>query len=167
MYNSLKILVLSDSHGVLEFMRRCVEAVRPDVVLHLGDMVRDGETLAGEYPDIRFFQVAGNCDSGRVPMDYPEALVESFLGNRVYMTHGHLHGVKIFLSKLLADGSQCGANIILYGHTHRADCFMDGDCLVMNPGAAGYGGSAGIIELRGKGDFTGRIIRQWDLEGFE
>ena len=44
---------------------------------------------------------------------------------------------------------------------------MDGDCLVMNPGAAGYGGSAGIIELRGKGDFTGRIIRQWDLEGFE
>ena len=167
MCNSLKILVLSDSHGVLEFMRRCVEAVRPDVVLHLGDMVRDGETLAGEYPDIRFFQVAGNCDSGRVPMDYPEALVESFLGNRVYMTHGHLHGVKIFLSKLLTDGSQCGANIILYGHTHRADCFMDGDCLVMNPGAAGYGGSAGIIELRGKGDFTGRIIRQWDLEGFE
>ena len=144
----MKILILSDSHGVLEFMHRCVEAVRPDAVIHLGDMVRDADEMAREYPGIRFFQVAGNCDSGRVPMDYPEVRVEDFLGNRVYMTHGHLHG----------------ADIILYGHTHRADCRMDDGCLVMNPGAAGYGGSAGVIEIRGKGDFTGRIIRQWDLE---
>lgn len=160
----MKILVLSDSHGVLHFMRRCMDVIAPDAVIHLGDTVRDADALSAEYPGVRFFSIAGNCDSGRVPPDYPEVLVQDFMGNRVYMTHGHLHGVKMFLGKLMADGRQCGADIILYGHTHAADCCMDGGCLVMNPGAAGYGGSAGVIEIKGKGDFAAKIIRPWDLE---
>ena len=31
----MKILVLSDSHSALSFMRRCVDAVHPDAIVHL------------------------------------------------------------------------------------------------------------------------------------
>ena len=33
----MKILVMSDSHSALAFMRRCIEAVEPDALIHLGD----------------------------------------------------------------------------------------------------------------------------------
>ena len=33
----MKILVLSDSHSALQFMRQCVESVKPDAIIHLGD----------------------------------------------------------------------------------------------------------------------------------
>ena len=41
----MKILVLSDSHSALSFMRRCIGAVRPDAVVHLGDYYEDAQTM--------------------------------------------------------------------------------------------------------------------------
>ena len=164
----MKILVFSDSHSVHRFMRCCIDTIRPDVVLHLGDFVRDADAIASEYPDLRFYQVAGNCDRGRVPPDFPEILVEKLGGAKIYMTHGHRQGVKLFLDKLILDGQRCGADIILYGHTHEPDCrkLPEGQW-IMNPGSAGnYGGTAGIILLDGK-DIVCRIIRQSDLEGMQ
>ena len=38
----MKILVLSDSHSALQFMRQCVESVKPDAIIHLGDFFDDG-----------------------------------------------------------------------------------------------------------------------------
>lgn len=164
----MKILVLSDSHGVLYFMRQCVDVLQPDVVVHLGDMVRDADELSDEYPGIRFFQVAGNCDSGRVPLDYPEILVENLNGVRIYMSHGHRQGVKIFLGKLIANAQQCGADVILYGHTHTADCRrIENGSWIMNPGSAGYGSSAGLIQIISKSEITCKIIRPSDLEEWE
>lgn len=161
----MKILVLSDSHGLLSFMQRCVEGLQPDAVIHLGDMVCDADSLAAQFPAVRFYQVAGNCDSYRVPPDYPEIRIEDFSGVRVFMTHGHRHGVKTFLSKLIADGQQCGAKVILYGHTHVMDCRrMEDGCWVMNPGSAGYGASAGVIEISDSGEVLCRLVRPADLE---
>ena len=119
----MKILVFSDSHSAHRFMRRCIDTIQPDAVLHLGDYVRDADAMASEYPSLRLFQVAGNCDRGRVPSDFPETLVEKLGGAKIYMTHGHMQGVKLFLDKLILDGQRCGADVILYGHTH-ADPFQ-------------------------------------------
>lgn len=52
----MKILVFSDSHSVCGFMKTCMEAVKPDAVIHLGDMVRDGEKLAQSYGESHFFR---------------------------------------------------------------------------------------------------------------
>lgn len=41
----MKILILSDSHSAMSFMRLCVEAVKPDVLIHLGDYADDGAAL--------------------------------------------------------------------------------------------------------------------------
>ncbi len=147
-------------------MEQCMDAIRPDAVVHLGDMVRDADALAAEYPNVPFYQVAGNCDSGRVPMDYPEIRIEKFSGVLIYMTHGHRQGVKTFLGKLVADGQKCDADIILYGHTHCTDCWRtEGGCWVMNPGSAGYGYSAGVIEINENREINCIVIRPADLEG--
>lgn len=161
----LKTLVFSDSHSACRFMEACMESVKPDAVIHLGDMVRDGEKLAQAYPQVRFYQVAGNCDRGRVLPDFPEILVERLDGVKVYMTHGHLQGVKLFRDKLIMDGLRCDADVILYGHTHEPDCrrLPEGPWL-MNPGSAGYGGTAGLIVTKA-GAAECRIIRQRDMEG--
>ena len=160
----MKILVFSDSHASRRFMRQCVDAVQPDAFIHLGDMVQDGEVIAEEYPHLRYYQVAGNCDRGRVLPGFPEILVETLDNTKVYMTHGHLQGVKLFLDKLILDGQRCGAQVILYGHTHEPDCrrLPEGQW-IMNPGSTGYGGTAGIILTNG-GRAECRIIRQRDME---
>jgi len=45
-------------------MERCVERVQPQVILHLGDCVRDAQRLEERYPDIPLLGVPGNCDYG-------------------------------------------------------------------------------------------------------
>ena len=62
----MKILVLSDSHSGLRFMRLCVQAVRPDALIHLGDYFEDGQVIAQENPHILMHQVPGNCDIYRM-----------------------------------------------------------------------------------------------------
>ena len=57
----MTILVLSDSHSTLRFMRRCVDTIQPDALIHLGDYFDDGTVLKEEYPQIPFYQVPGNC----------------------------------------------------------------------------------------------------------
>lgn len=163
----MKILVFSDSHSALSFMRRCVDAVKPDVIIHLGDHYDDGEVIREEYPHIPLYQVPGNCDKYRVPPYVPEILIERIFGVDLYMTHGHKHQVKMILGPLLRDArvSRCAA--ALYGHTHIADCHQEADGLwVLNPGSCGYyGGTAGIMEVKDKKIISCRIISGSDLEG--
>mgnify|MGYP003297474041 CR=1 FL=1 len=44
----MRILVLSDSHSTLSFMRRTIDAVRPDSIIHLGDHFDDGMAMHEE-----------------------------------------------------------------------------------------------------------------------
>ena len=161
----MTILVLSDSHSSLRFMRQCADTIRPDVLVHLGDYFDDAVVLKEEYPQILVYQVPGNCDRYRCPPGLPEILVENICGVRVYMTHGHRHQVKMSIGLLLKDARAAKADIVLYGHTHAADCHREDDGLwVMNPGSCGYyGGSAGIIEIVDGKMTTCKVIREKDL----
>ena len=145
----MNILVLSDSHVGLAFMRHCIRQVKPDCVIHLGDHYDDARALAEENPHLIFHQVPGNCDRYRCPVDAPMILCYPIGGVKLYMTHGHLHHVKMGLWSLLADARKAGAQAVLYGHTHRADCHQEEDGLwVLNPGSCGsFSGSAGVIEI--------------------
>ncbi len=159
----MKILVLSDSHSSLRFMRRCIEKVKPDAVVHLGDYYDDAESLAETYPHIPFHQVAGNCDKYRSPVNARLMLCYALGGVTVYMTHGHLHHVKMGLGALLADAWKNGAQVVLYGHTHIPDCHREEDGLwVLNPGSAGS--SAGILETDGQAITACYLITETNLE---
>lgn len=161
----MTILVLSDSHSTLRFMRLCVETIKPDAMIHLGDYFDDGTVLKETYPDISFYQVPGNCDRYRCPPGQPEILVDRICGVRLYMTHGHRHQVKLTTGALLKDARAAGVDAVLYGHTHAADCHREEDGLwVLNPGSSGYyGGSAGAIEVRDWKIVNCRILREADL----
>lgn len=145
----MKILVLSDSHSAISFMRRCVDAIAPDAMIHLGDHYDDAETLAEMYPGIPLYKVPGNCDRYRCRPGTPEIAIDRICGIHIYYTHGHLHKVKQYLAALLRDARACKVDAVLYGHTHIADCHREEDGLwVLNPGSCGYyGGTAGLITV--------------------
>lgn len=164
----MKILVLSDSHSSLSFMRRCIEMVRPDRMIHLGDYYDDAVAIAEEYPHIPMVQVPGNCDRYRCPPFVQEILIGKVDGVNMYLTHGHRHMVKQRLDMLLLDVRKSKAAAVLYGHTHIADCHQEEDGIwVLNPGSCGYyGGSAGLIETDDGKIVNCRILRQENLEEF-
>lgn len=148
----MKILVLSDSHAGLSFMRRCIEATQPDAIIHLGDYYSDGQTIAEEYPHIPLHQVPGNCDLHRGYIPEPEIRIMDLGGVRLYLTHGHRHGVKHGIYALVRDARAVNAQAVLFGHTHMALCRQEDGLWILNPGAGGsWGGSAGILVTeRGK-----------------
>ena len=162
----MKILVLSDSHSALRLMRRCVEAVAPDAIIHLGDHYDDGVALGEEYPNIPLYQVPGNCDAHRCFIPDPEIRVEKICGIWLYLTHGHRHQVKQSRHRLLLDARAAKVQAVLNGHTHTADCYQEEDGLwVLNPGSCGYGGgSAGLIEVEQGKILSCKILRAEDVE---
>lgn len=164
----MKILVFSDSHSTLSFMRYCIRAVQPDALIHLGDHYDDAEVLAQEYPEIRLYRVPGNCDRYRCPDWVREIAIENIFGVNFYLTHGHRHGVKRDTDKLLYDARGCGVQAVLYGHTHIPECYQEPDGLwVLNPGSCGYyGGTAGIIVVDNQKIRSCTVIRQENLEEF-
>lgn len=162
----MKILILSDSHSALSFMRRCIDRTKPDAVIHLGDHLDDGLAMKETYPNIPFYIVPGNCDRFRNVLGMPETLVEKVFGVKLFMTHGHLHNVKLSLGKLIKDGYATGSQAVLFGHTHRTCCHQDGDGLwVINPGSCGYyGGTAAIMEIEHEKISDCRIVDQSELD---
>ena len=146
-------------------MRRCMRAIKPDAVIHLGDFYEDAETLQEDFRHIPFHMVAGNCDRFYGLVKPRELLCYPVGGVKMLMVHGHDHQVKSGLGALLADARRYEAKAALYGHTHKADCFRTDDGIwVLNPGScAVYGGSAGLLETDGKEITACRIITEADM----
>ncbi len=138
----MKILVFSDSHGDVSSMDRTILMEKPDHILHLGDCVKDARAL--EKHGIPLTCVAGNCDWGS---GEPEVLTPVFRSTRIYMTHGHLHRVKMQYQLIFYAGLEAEADIILFGHTHQPECFTKEGLWLMNPGACSRRGSYGVIIL--------------------
>lgn len=144
----MRILVLSDSHGNVENMARCVELTEPDVILHLGDCQRDAEALHRQFPSLPMQSVPGNCDWGAV--DAPEVLTE-YGGVRILMMHGHTRIVKASTLSAVYAAREMGAQVLLFGHTHRPLVDYDGSLWVMNPGSVGRGFPCtyGVVTIAG------------------
>ena len=164
----MKILVLSDSHSSLSFMRYCISHVKPDHVVHLGDFYDDGQVMAEEFPHIRFHQVPGNCDHYRCVSGANEILCYDIGGVRMYMTHGHRHWVKQGTEMLINAARRSEAKAVLYGHTHVADCRLEDGLWVLNPGSCNYyGGSAGLILVEDGKIITCRLLSQAAMEAMQ
>lgn len=159
----MKILVVSDSHSALRFMKKCVERIKPDAVVHLGDYYDDGEALAEINPYIPVHQVAGNCDKYRCPIHAREMLCYRLGGVMTYMTHGHALHVKSGIGGLVAEAGRYGAQVALYGHTHIPDCHREENGMwVLNPGSAAH--SAGVLETDGQEVTACYLLIETDLE---
>ncbi len=161
----MKLLVFSDSHSGLRFMRLAVKQLCPDGIVHLGDYFDDGAVIKEENQMLSFYQVPGNCDRYRCPPDTPQMLCISLAGVPVFMTHGHKYHVKMGTGALLAEARRMGAQVVLYGHTHQPDCRQEPDGLwVLNPGSCGsMGGGVGLITIENGAVRSCVVLREQDL----
>lgn len=128
----MRILVVSDTHGnESALIRSYGMAGETDLLIHLGDGEKDTDLLLPVYED-NIIKVSGNCDIGSTAQR--ELLLE-LDGKRVLITHGDRYYVKSGLERLFQHGRTVSADIVLYGHTHMARADIDGNMLVLNPGA--------------------------------
>jgi putative phosphoesterase len=121
--------LVSDTHGLL---RDGVFAALAGVsqILHAGDV--GGRSVLDALERIAPVRaVYGNVDPPDPPL-YPQLRVHAG-GLEIHVSHGHELGTPT-PAKLL---DSYGADVIVYGHTHKALVHRDGARLVVNPGAAG------------------------------
>ena len=132
----MKIAVFSDTHGFSRGMENAVAEYKPDQIIHLGDGMRDAEALREKFPLLPVCCVPGNCDGY---YDGEEAYKLIALGPyKAFLTHGHRYAVRGGrLDVLLYAAECCGAQIAMFGHTHRALFEQLGGIFVINPGTAG------------------------------
>ena len=149
----MKILVFADSHRSISYMRQAVEEEKPDQVIHLGDLMRDAEELAEEFPKIPVCMVPGNCDGWTMVLPIKRITLQ---GRNFLLSHGHLWKVKQGYDLAIAEAQKAGVEFLLFGHTHRALCQQQESGLwVINPGSAP---SYGVIQLEGERTAC-RIVR--------
>ncbi len=162
----MKLLIASDIHGAASWCEKlmdAVEAVHPDRVVLLGDLLYHGprNVIPEDYAPKRVIEmlnsiaehiiaVRGNCDAevDQMVLDFPlmadyALLTDGDCSDRrmrhLLFTHGHVYGPKIegCAGKLPGSGRQY---MLVYGHTHikRNEAPLDGSCKwEFNPGSVG------------------------------
>lgn len=129
----MKILIVSDTHGREENLEKVLEKEGAiDRLIHLGDVEGSEDYIRMITGATPVSMVAGNCDYWS---DLPrEALVE--LGDHLaFITHGHYYGVNGGVEQLRARAVEAGADIAMYGHTHRPYLEQEDDMTILNPGS--------------------------------
>lgn len=138
-------VIVSDIHYAASRLRKLLPIINAcDYFVFCGDGMSDVSAVIGEI-SARTVCVRGNCDYGTLVSEST-----SFrLGNKsVFVTHGHLYGVKQSLRDLAEIAEDRGCDMVFFGHTHTfTDTVIDGVRLI-NPGAL-IGGSYAFVTIDG------------------
>ena len=140
----MRILLLSDTHGNLIPARKIIDSVKPDHILHLGDMRKDAKQLKEEFPHIRMDYVPGNCDMVSGPACVAIVTVD---GCRILYTHGHEHAVKMSLMRLRLAALEAQVQVAAFGHTHQQYCEQIDGLWIVSPGSSQRNANYAIIEI--------------------
>lgn len=128
----MRVGVVSDIHGSYELLVQAVQAMGLiDCLIHAGDGRTEIDRLLDTYP-IHCERVVGNCD--HAPHLPTETRFE-LAGHKIFLTHGHLYGVKHGLLRIAFKGREEGAGLVIFGHTHEP-CRADYEGVtIFNPGS--------------------------------
>ena len=146
----MQIIAVSDTHGDISAVRAAVSKHCADMLIHAGDVERDVDKLRYEFPKLEIEAVRGNNEFGMC--DSPLDRVITVCGKKIFITHGHKYGVKSGLMRVSLRAAELGADICIFGHTHRkhVEYLKDMDIWLVNPGSASgrYGGASfAVIEI--------------------
>lgn len=136
----LRVGIISDTHGKIR--PAALEALEgSDVILHAGDVggqhVLDMLTCIAPVHAVR-----GNTDDPWDP-NLDVRLHMDLGGLAVHVSHGHELGSPT-PGRLV---EAYAADVIVYGHTHKALVTRLGTTLVLNPGSAGAARFGGAVTL--------------------
>ncbi|NCB51310.1 MAG: YfcE family phosphodiesterase [Clostridia bacterium] len=158
MVRFMKLAIFSDTHGRTAGMLRAVRQASPDVLVHLGDYVRDASKLEENFPDLPLWSVSGNCD---LASNLPDTITFMVGPVNIFATHGHRYFVKNGTGPLLNAARIKGTSLVLYGHTHIARFENIAGMSLLNPGTAG--GSSPTFAIAEIDDEGGIICRIMDI----
>ena len=131
----MKVLVLSDSHGAVHYLRRILDTEKEaETVFFLGNGLGDIEKVKPHYSDKKFICVKGNNDfyyqENREAYKYID-------GVTIMACHGDAFGVRNGLREVINKTASVRGNLALYGHTHIRNLYNDAatGIFAVNPGA--------------------------------
>lgn len=139
----MKVLLISDSHGDIKKLNKIYTKEKPDIVIFSGDGAKDFEELSFEYPETKFIGVKGNMD-----FNYDMDIIKEceINGKKIFITHGHFYDVKRTYSVLIAESKRIGADIAVFGHTHKPLNESFEGVRLFNPGSV-RDGNYGIMSF--------------------
>ena len=149
----MRIIAMSDSHGDRRAVRRVVEKhlADADLFVHLGDGGAEFCAVMEEHPEKAFAWVAGNNEAMFFQWNHRKSMTIDAGGHKIYLAHGDRLHVKLDLLELLYMGKRSGADVVLFGHTHRAHDEEREGVRLINPGALRYprggGPSYAVLDL--------------------
>lgn len=124
----MKIGVVSDTHRNRDYLDRAadwlIQKQKIATLYHLGDDYEDVVDLGGRY--IELVQVPGIYNPRYRDGSLAPKAFEMVQGVRVLLVH--------CLEKDMTEEDSNSADIILYGHTHKAELKLEDGKLYMNPG---------------------------------
>lgn len=131
----MKVVIVSDTHGSHRNLEKVLEEEKPmDMLIHLGD-VEGGEDYITALADCPTHIVKGNNDFFS---DLPSE--EEFLmgGYHMFISHGHYYYVSMGEERIKEEARARGADIVMYGHTHKPTLTREEDLITLNPGSIAY-----------------------------
>lgn len=131
----MKVLVVSDTHRLNGNLEKVIEKTGPlDMLIHCGD-VEGSEDYIEALAGCPAVMVAGNNDFFSALNNEEEI---SLLGHKIFVTHGHYYYVSLGTERLVMEAKDRGADIVLFGHTHRPVVEYHEGVTVANPGSISY-----------------------------
>lgn len=131
----MRILVVSDTHSRNENYLKVIAGIgRLDMVIHLGD-VEGSEYTIKEAAGCQVEMVSGNNDFFS---DLPSEKTLQIGKYRVMITHGHRYYIGMGNEMLKQEAIANGADIVMYGHTHKPVIEREKDIIAINPGSLSY-----------------------------
>lgn len=150
-------------------------SLHPDLILHAGDICSP-EVLTALREVAPVEAVRGNRDWLFV-RTLPKTRYLTLNGVDLTLVHGqgnfidyvldkwyHLHqGYRYERYARIVRRTMNGAQVVVFGHTHRPECIQEGEVLMFNPGSASVGPSRrgipsfGVLKIGGIGKVEGSI----------
>lgn len=150
----MKILIVSDSHGRTTYLEEVIEKIGTiDLLIHLGD-IEGSEDYLEAIAGCEVVMVSGNNDYFTSLERDKIIVVNKYT---IFLTHGHRYRVNFGTETIKEKGRQMGADIVMFGHTHRPFIDTSDDIIVINPGS--------ISQPRQEGHIPTYIIMEIDRYG--
>ncbi len=136
----MKILIVSDTHKSHRNLEKVIESTDGiDMLIHLGD-TEGGEDYIRALVNCPVHIVGGNNDFFS---ELPREEEFEAAGKHIFITHGHSYYVSMNEEYLKKAAKDRGADIVMYGHTHRPSYLDEDGLIILNPGSIAYPRQAG------------------------
>jgi len=133
----MKIGVMSDSHGNIEYVRQAAEYMMEaevEYIIHLGDDYYDARIL--DILPVNVIKVPGVYEAVYQDASVPNRLVEEIAGLKILITHTKdSHRNDLSHDKMPEEYTTSRkVDIVLFGHSHSFYAELEGGILMVNPG---------------------------------